>query len=491
MRPYRRHTNSREKLTLLQNLWPARATNKSLGVALAISLAGILLAKFVLEQHVSVLSAPVYVLIFSTLAWICFQRPFWGIVVIVSATPLVRLLPNVLFATSLVSALGGATVLGYIVHELILRRAKPIFSWTHFIGICLLLWITFSNPSAALMASERNWMFTYLQLLILMFLTTQLCRTSEQLAILFSSFATAAVVSGAYAILATGFFDNTLDIGRGFGFDVGPNLAATHFIIAMIFALYLLLNAKQISTQLLTITALGILALAFLTTGSRGGLLSLALAFICGIWIVAKFRQRFAIGKPFAISIVVLVAVVGIVSTSSTISEKTKRAFGRENNPVGFRLEQWNAGLEMAAASPICGLGIGEYYKHIPFVNTDKYPQSGMGFVAHNSFVSDLAETGVVGLAITLALWATGILSLLRLMKSSNTFDATKGAVMLLALVVLFGASFVGNRGTVKLLWVLFGLCESGQVHLALISFVTLFRRAPSREPASRIAQPA
>jgi predicted Kef-type K+ transport protein len=128
---------------------------------------------------------------------------------------------------------------------------------------------------------------------------------------------------------------------------------------------------------------------------------------------------------------------------------------------------------------------------HIPFVNTDTYPQIGMGFVAHNSFVSDLAETGVVGLAMTLALWGVAIHGLIRLLRRNEPVYSSKGAVLLLVLIVFLGASLVGNRGTIKLLWVLFGLCESQPVRVALTSFVSLFRRVPSSDATSRIAQPA
>lgn len=492
VRVTQRHlTNSVEKFKLLQNLWPAQATNKSIGIALVLSLAGLLLTTFVLERQMSFLCAPLHALIIATLVWICFQRPFWGLVLVVSSAPLVKLLPSVPPATSLVSVLGGATFLGYIFHELLLRRAKPVVLWTHVVGVCLMLWITLSNPSAALMASERSWTFTYIQLIVLMFLTTQLCRTSEHLAILFGAFVTTAVTSGTYAILATGFFDSTLEVGRGFGFDVGPNLAATHFIIGMIFAFYFLLSEKRASTQVLAVAALAILTIAFATTGSRGGLLSLALAFLCSVWIFAKFRPRFVPRKSFIVAMAGLVAAFGLIDASSNTVEKTKNLFGRENDPVGFRLEQWNAGLEMAAVSPMRGLGIGQYQTHIPFVNTDTYPQIGMGFGAHNSFVSDLAETGVVGLAMTLALWGVAIQGLIRLLRRNEPVFSSKGVVLLLVLIVFLGASLVGNRGTIKLIWVLFGLCETQPVHLALASFVSLFRRAPSSEAASRIAQPA
>ena len=128
--------------SFLGQLWPAKASNKSIGSVAAICFLGLLFAKFVLHPISPSLCPPLYAVIFLTLGWIAFQRPLWGIVTIVALLPVERLLPSVSFATSVYPVLGVFTLAGYVVHDLLIRRAKPVITWTHLFGFCFLLWIS-------------------------------------------------------------------------------------------------------------------------------------------------------------------------------------------------------------------------------------------------------------------------------------------------------------------------------------------------------------
>jgi len=75
-----------------------------------------------------------------------------------------------------------------------------------------------------------------------------------------------------------------------------------------------------------------------------------------------------------------------------------------ENFSTVERLAHWQAALDMAAAHPLAGVGLGNYEAAYPDYALPRWPHA-LGH-AHNDYLNLLAETGIIGLAAYLTGWA-------------------------------------------------------------------------------------
>lgn len=124
-------------------------------------------------------------------------------------------------------------------------------------------------------------------------------------------------------------------------------------------------------------------------TRSRGALVG------CAILGLVAFRRKLgSLGSAAVIASFVLAALALNFSGGRAISIES----GTD------RLELWSSGLQMFKASPIFGVGFDRFTEH-----------TAGSFTAHNSFVLCLAELGLVGFSLWLALLNTSIQDLLRI----------------------------------------------------------------------------
>ncbi|MBI5955573.1 MAG: O-antigen ligase family protein [Chloroflexi bacterium] len=168
--------------------------------------------------------------------------------------------------------------------------------------------------------------------------------------------------------------------------------------------------------QVICATALGIMGAALLMTLSRGAWLGFAVAFVA--MHVLESRRSLAI---FAL-VSLLVAAVLFLGVSNLLpatlvarAETIAGDFGvfdartvkvtDENWAVVERMAHWQAALGMLAASPITGVGIGNYEAAYPAYALPGW-EDPLGH-AHNYYLNIAAETGLVGLGAYLALLAT------------------------------------------------------------------------------------
>ncbi|HEY0941134.1 MAG TPA: O-antigen ligase family protein [Steroidobacter sp.] len=140
----------------------------------------------------------------------------------------------------------------------------------------------------------------------------------------------------------------------------------------------------------------GVCALGIVVAGSRGGMLG----FIAGGLGIAYFS-----GKLFrSLLIATVLAVVAI----PFLPEETKSDFMSINNKDDTtrqeRIYSWQKGWEMFLRSPLLGVGpnnypwrIGEMQNLNPEFGQPDYWRPLAGRVAHSSYVTVLAETGLTG----------------------------------------------------------------------------------------------
>lgn len=199
--------------------------------------------------------------------------------------------------------------------------------------------------------------------------------------------------------------------------------------------------------------AVGLVAVAA-GIGSRGPLLSLALALVCvlAVYMVKKPQQLF----PALIVVGAALAVFPFVSLPETSRERLERTI---QNPSGSVEEDGRSALygkafELIEEQPLRGVGTGGFflYSYVLADQEEKYP--------HNIFLELSAEFGVVP-ALLLAASVAALLFALyrRLWLAAEERDRRLYAVIAgLFLFQLFAVQFSGDINDNRTFWAVFGL---------------------------------
>jgi O-antigen ligase len=158
-----------------------------------------------------------------------------------------------------------------------------------------------------------------------------------------------------------------------------------------------------------------VLVIGFVRSGSRGGLIALAVvaAFIVVRYSAIPLRWRL---RATALGAVVLLAVASdqYWQQMATILSDTDYNQTEESG----RLQIWRRGVGYMMGQPVFGVGPGNFQVAegtlSPFAERQQYGIGVRWNAAHNSFIQVGAELGIPGLALFVALIATAFLALRR-----------------------------------------------------------------------------
>ncbi|HXJ06278.1 MAG TPA: O-antigen ligase family protein [Candidatus Acidoferrum sp.] len=217
---------------------------------------------------------------------------------------------------------------------------------------------------------------------------------------------------------------------RGAGFLSDPNDLAQILLIALPLIFIAWRRGRTVTNSLVVLVPVALLLWTTFLTHSRGGLLALA--------AVALMVARKKIGTT-ASTALAAIFIFGMLALDFTGGRGISAADGAD------RLEAWANGLEMFKSAPLFGIGFNGF--------TDLYE-----ITAHNSFVLCLAELGLLGSTLWLALLVTTTTSLNRILGVQKK----KRTSRFLGLRELFEASYIGgtralatdsapSRGTIAL----------------------------------------
>jgi len=217
---------------------------------------------------------------------------------------------------------------------------------------------------------------------------------------------------------------------RGIGFLNDPNDFAQMLIIALPLVFVFWRRRRLADNVLLALVPSGLLLWAIYLTHSRGALMGLAVLALMAI------RTKL----PTTLSIVLVGALVMTMLAFDFAGGRGISISDGED-----RLEAWSNGLQMFKSAPVFGVGFGAF------------PERNNYLTAHNSLVLCLAELGLVGSTVWVALLVTTALGLNSIMrpqtpqKPSDNQDQTPAAKK--------------KKSLVPPHWIM-------AVHLALISFI-------------------
>lgn len=279
-------------------------------------------------------------------------------------------------------------------------------------------------------------------------------------------------------------------VGRLSGANVEANVLATLLIVCTIFAsaLVLVLKRSPPARTLALFAALAAMA-AFFGTFSRGGLVALAVVILAGCVYAGKARPAF-------LALVLGVVLVGAVFLQDTTSGAVQRL--TSTNTSG-RSDIWKVGLRMVRANPIIGVGSGNYTVAEPhyLLTSPGIIQRGTFIIgtpypAHNIYLHVLAEMGVIGLALFLAVIGLAIgaaVKAVRLFRAKGDRSMEiLGRALVIAIVGILAADFFVSDQYSKQLWLLLAL---GPALLALARRPVARGQVPPRPmPTGSLAPP-
>lgn len=222
-----------------------------------------------------------------------------------------------------------------------------------------------------------------------------------------------------------------------------PNDLAMLFIIALPMTLLMagrggMLGLRRVFWMAVAATLL----YGVYLTDSRGSFL--AVMAMAGMWLWLR-RGLLVAGTLGAAGMAVLMAMP---TRMQELDAGEESAYGR--------IETWYDGIQMFLSNPVFGVGVGNFTEHT-------------FLTAHNSFVLVLAETGIIGYTVWLAMVGYCVLMpvmVLRLPAQMEdpqhqvlwTEERRMAMTLLIAMVGFFACAFFLSRSYVILLYILLGL---------------------------------
>src|SRR5690554_231413 len=190
----------------------------------------------------------------------------------------------------------------------------------------------------------------------------------------------------------------------------------------------LLIQTKRHWTIVAAAGSIGAL-IAFMESGSRGGLVALFLALLTvGLWL-SIFRNKI---RYFVITLA-LVASAAMVSVKFidpvseryelTLSELNKYSEGQMYTSMGMRLLMWEAALSVITDAPVIGSGFSGYRSEIVNrVEEGRLKPLMLNFSSepHNQYLYQLTSHGLVGLFLLLLILTTPVFYLAAPHSESN-----------------------------------------------------------------------
>jgi O-antigen ligase len=240
-----------------------------------------------------------------------------------------------------------------------------------------------------------------------------------------------------------------------------PNAFAAYivFALAMAFAFN-----SAVKTRALHFAIIASLLLGLLATGSRSAVLSLAIGFAS--WLLfALWRGAPSVkGRNALYSILLSLGALagagyGVLQTvTSQGDDSGLRAFTVDTETVrdAIRFRIWENAVESFNSSPIYGVGLGQY----GFSDT----ALDVGLATHNTYLSYLAETGLIGFA---ALMIPLVVLFMRLAKIRPALQLREA--MLLYLPAVATHAFFTNIDNFRIVWIGLAIAVC-TVHLAKTS---------------------
>jgi O-antigen ligase len=360
-----------------------------------------------------------------------------------------------------------------------LPRDAPLLTYAL---LSLLVWCTATLVWASDRSAVLDNVSRLAQLVSLVFITYSAVRKPRDLLVVGWALLIGALVTSVFA-LANG----TLNAGRLTGGIFNPNAFAVEMVIALVIAMFLLVSTQHIWLRLLLLALLVPLAVAFVETQSRSGVVALVAALLVAIIVGGPWRGRVT-------AVILLAAALGLAyyvyAAPPELRERVTSIGSGTSQASPLRADTWQIALRVTRDHPILGVGLGNFPDvESRYVTADvNIVQVGtlrrLELVVHNTYLEILAELGLVGLILFAAVLTMTIGRALAMLARGGS--EAGGRLLARAIVAatagVMTAQIFNSGEYSKQLWLLLGLA------VAAASLGSEARLQSSRAPGDRSA---
>ena len=388
--------------------------------------------------------------------FIILKAPYLGIAFTGASLAIVDLLPDIPYVSSALPLVGLITLVGYLISK---RKGVrgPVFKFSplHSIALVFILWIFISNPQAAILGKSRNWMLTFAQLWILLYMAGDLLDTPRKQKAVMVVFSIFAIISAFFAIVTGGIGESVDTSIRAVGFVDNANAAARYFVVAMVFLTYLRSLTNNPALKFLSLLGIFITYFGVFYTVSRTGILLLFAA----QGLIFLFQGKG--GNRVGLILLYILGLVALWFLSQSIFDIIRSIFPtiiKGEDTLGLRYNLWESGWLMFLDHPFRGVGIGRYIEEVgPYIYTLEGPHR-WNSVAHNTYISVLSETGVVGFGLFLTMFVTALKNFWEADVKNDPENLTLRNAWLIAFLVMLLGGMTKSDQADKLTWMVMGL---------------------------------
>jgi len=286
--------------------------------------------------------------------------------------------------------------------NMLVGRMQPF--WCRELGVFTLFFVLVCIGS--LLASNRaeaiaSLSGTYIKIAIIVFAISWLLTKPSQFRLLLLTMVVVGILVGLVTLYnkANGLelVEGTrVTIGRSIGSMLGdPNDLSLVLLFPASFALAMLLTPQfNIGWKLLGLSGYILVVCAIIATQSRGGLLGICA--VSGIFAWHRVQNKVLLISVGLLALSVLFVLAGVSDRASGGAHEE----GIDESAMG-RIYAWQAAFGMALHNPLFGVGLNNFI----FNYFDYSPHwDGKNHAVHSTWFGVMAETGLVGLIVFLAL---------------------------------------------------------------------------------------
>ncbi len=348
------------------------------------------------------------------------------------------------------------------------RQTRLIFTdypGLSYLFVLFLGWVLLSSTWAENTAGAFDQFTRFLLVSVLFVIVYTAIETRRQAMIVIGAFIAGTAYTAAYGLVNRPSLD-TVEAGRLVSTIADPNFLAASLIAGIALAGAGIVAAR--GKPLLQFGAAGALAFclaAFVLTGSRGGIVGLAVALITAVLVSGRWRA-----VTTAAVLVLVTLGIGYFSLYAPpeIKDRIDSATQGEARQQDGRATIWMVGWRMVEDNPVRGVGAGNFEdQSVNYVlepgttyRTDRViDRPG---VSHNSYLGPLAELGIVGALLFVSIIGFSVLCAWR---AANRFARAEDLPMealargvVVASVGMLAAGFFISAEASKQIWLLLAL---------------------------------
>ncbi len=334
-----------------------------------------------------------------------------------------------------------------------------------FLLLAFLGWVTLSASWAEYSGAAFESVYRFALNLMLFPIVFTAIRSRRHIVWVLAAFLGGALVSALYGILAAPSSDaiGSSDFNRLSGAGLDPNELAALLVASLAFAAAFAARRGTTVLRLVAVAAVPLCLAGVLLSLSRGGLVALTTALLTAIVIGGRWRLP-------ALTLL-LVAGLSVLVYFGSIATPAERDHITANNGGTGRTSTWKVGWRMVEANAIKGVG-GDNFRTSSIhylLEPGTVPRSDFivehPHVAHNMYLEVLADLGIVGLTLFLAIIAFALKAAL---DAARTFQGSGdermellARALIVAVAALLAADFFLSEQYSKQLWLLLALAPA------------------------------